>query len=523
MSLSRTPPPPHNLPSGTTDAGGVDMVCLVCGGPMVPSENCLILNECSHVYHRHCIEGSLAASSECPSCRRSCQLSDLRKYVFLTDDLPAGFDNGASTSQAQGEHPAPRGRGRGAKAYYNTRSKSQQQELQNSLLNMTQEEGNSTPNRDPRKGNPNFRTLGNHSSNVNVDYGRINNMIERTLTRLLGNLNIIPQPRQDVVQDNLSPSIPLPPSREDLPPAVSPSGNASNDVSTTPNSLRMSYTSDKVSAIIQSWNLKFDGSPNQLNVDEFIYRVQALTFDTFNGDFSMICKNLQVLLTGKARDWYWRYRKQVPSVQWEPFCQSIRAQYRDCRTAYDIREEIRNRRQKPGETFDGFFEAVSAMQDRLPTPMLESELIEIVTRNLRPEIRQEMLYIPMSSISQLRHLVQVREHFLADEHVRRNLIGRGLNNFPPRRQVSELNVTPDFEDRIVETELSVDAVRQCAPESKCWNCDESGHHWQDCLQDRQIFCYGCGAKRVYKPNCQKCVSKKFSKNLKCPVPVEEQM
>lgn len=39
----------------------------------------------------------------------------------------------------------------------------------------------------------------------------------------------------------------------------------------------------------------------------------------------------------------------------------------------------------------------------------------------------------------------------------------------------------------------------------CWNCDEMGHAFVDCeVATKNVFCYGCGAKNVYKPSCPKC-------------------
>lgn len=124
-------------------------------------------------------------------------------------------------------------------------------------------------------------------------------------------------------------------------------------------------SSEKETSIIQSWNLKFDGSPSGLNVDEFLYRIKSLTNDSFNGDFSIICRNLNTLLNGKAKEWYWRYLKQTPNLNWNDFCIAIRGQYKDFKTTYDIRVDIRNRKQKCNESFDMFFDAISSIMDRL--------------------------------------------------------------------------------------------------------------------------------------------------------------
>lgn len=39
----------------------------------------------------------------------------------------------------------------------------------------------------------------------------------------------------------------------------------------------------------------------------------------------------------------------------------------------------------------------------------------------------------------------------------------------------------------------------------CWNCSETGHTFQDCMvATRNVFCYGCGAKNIYRPQCPRC-------------------
>lgn len=139
------------------------------------------------------------------------------------------------------------------------------------------------------------------------------------------------------------------------------------------------------------------------------------------------------------------------------------------------------------------------------------------TRNLRPEIRQDLLYVPIHTIHQLRKLVKKRENFLNDEHVRKNLALRNNTSFATRKYVSELDYSDCqiSSDSVIESDSSINAI-QVSVSTKCWNCEESGHHWMDCLHDRNIFCYGCGAKGIYKPNCEKSAAKRqsFSKNFK---------
>lgn len=38
---------------------------------------------------------------------------------------------------------------------------------------------------------------------------------------------------------------------------------------------------------------------------------------------------------------------------------------------------------------------------------------------------------------------------------------------------------------------------------KCWNCWKAGHGNIDCREEKTVFCYGCGALNMYKPNCER--------------------
>lgn len=498
-------------------SGSSFSICHICTEVMNEKIACLIINVCNHAFHRACIENYLSNNTQCPVCQVTCELVDLQKITFPIK-----------------QPPKHKGRPRGAMSkQYNTRSFSRNlfQEPQ-AIEDPSLRSPNNTINSPHNQNIPNISNAPCVNPNIHsstVDYSEINRMIEINITKILQNLNL----RPNISVENTSHN------NNNLPPHLSPNhlnqpyynNNLQNNAQATPPVLNRnsflsttsSFNTDKITSIIQNWGLKFDGS-STIHVEEFLYRVRVLTNDNFNGDFNIITKNLHILLSGKARDWFWKYHKQVEVVNWNEFCQAIKSQYKDSKSPYDIREEIRNRKQKPGESFDSFYEAISNIMDRLPIPLSESDLIEILIRNLRPDIRHELLYVEVQSFSQLRKLVQKRESFLNDEYVRRNFTARNPNNntFAPRRQISEIdaNINP-INNQTEGQDISVDAVQHSNSIPRCWNCDEPGHHWEDCLQDRSIFCYGCGEKNTYKPQCQNCLSRK-SKNYK-QVPKKEPM
>lgn len=268
------------------------------------------------------------------------------------------------------------------------------------------------------------------------------------------------------------------------------------------------FRPDRISQILHNWKLKFNGSSNCLPVDSFIYRAEALTKQTLNGNFEILCGNASMLFEGKASDWFWRFHKSVGNFQWSDLCRALREQYRDSRTDMDFRELIRDRKQKPNELFDVFYESVIDLVDRLNQPLSDRTLVEILRRNLLPEIQHEILNMKIDSVGQLREVCRRREFFIQDMKNRHSVVSNKSHNFS--RRVSELDVAGSEGPELLE----LDEVAEV--NLTCWNCKQSGHRYQDCVADRTIFCYGCGMPDTYKPNCRKCASN--SKNFRSNPP-----
>lgn len=98
------------------------------------------------------------------------------------------------------------------------------------------------------------------------------------------------------------------------------------------------------------------------------------------------------------------------------------------------------------------------------------------------------------------HLTEIcrkREFFLHDVR-KRNIIHRS-GNFSGK--VSEIFEEIESGEQVDISELGL----------ICWNCKKTGHRYQECMSERNVFCYGCGTANVYKPTCSRCnPSKNFS-------------
>ncbi|KAM8701833.1 hypothetical protein ACLKA7_007820 [Drosophila subpalustris] len=242
---------------------------------------------------------------------------------------------------------------------------------------------------------------------------------------------------------------------------------------------------EKVTQMIQNWGVKFDGAPKGQTVQEFLYRVKSLTEDCLQGDFSIICKNLHVLLVGKARDWYWRFRKEHSEFGWSEFCEAIRSHYQDNKDDDLILEEIRSRKQRDGETFDSLYDDVITLVSRMAIPLDEYRLIQQLKRNLEPELRQALLYIQVHSVAHLRQLVQQRENLLGEDDFKRYLKGGNAPKPFFKRAVAavDLNSTeqPD-EEAISDKQGLLDTGANIS----CIGADLAARDWSSFKQFRKI-------------------------------------
>ncbi|KAH8338631.1 hypothetical protein KR074_002087, partial [Drosophila pseudoananassae] len=143
---------------------------------------------------------------------------------------------------------------------------------------------------------------------------------------------------------------------------------------------------------------------------------------------------------------------------------------------------------------------VSVLTDQLEQPWSTAKLVRVLKNNLRPEIRHEILNVEVNTVPELREICRRRESFLED--VKRTHEYGKISPF--RREVSELVPNDEGEPNESDGEKLVEAFRLV-----CWNSQEEGHRYQECVSERRVFCYGCGAADTYKPSCLKC-----SKNFK---------
>lgn len=134
-------------------------------------------------------------------------------------------------------------------------------------------------------------------------------------------------------------------------------------------------SSERTLNIVRNWGLKFSGCTSDIDVEEFIYRVESMTRNTLGGDFYILCKYVHTLFEGRTLQWFWRYHHQHgESIIWSDLSDSLKKQYGGRDNDGDIRDEIRRRKQKYNESFDDFSHAMTILAYRLKVPMSDADL-----------------------------------------------------------------------------------------------------------------------------------------------------
>lgn len=257
---------------------------------------------------------------------------------------------------------------------------------------------------------------------------------------------------------------------------------------------------------VEKLGLMFDGKPNGIDVDDFVFRLEHLRA-LYQIPWNEILANFHYLVSGPANEWYWSKVRNRLVNDWESLKNALYSQYRTNRGNLELVRDIVERKQLPGEPIDKFFQDLNALRLRLDYPVSEFEMIRIAKGNLKRNIAEIIHAMPISSMEQLR--IECLE-------VERRFPRRELRPAAPMAnkgyRVSEAQM--GLEDyRIYEEVADTEEVSAVSNTVLCWNCRKQGHIFRDCPAEvRSLFCYKCGYANTTSPKCPNCNSGNSRRN-----------
>lgn len=212
-----------------------------------------------------------------------------------------------------------------------------------------------------------------------------------------------------------------------------------------------------------------------------------------------------LLFRDDAYIWNTTYEERFQS--WETLVNCLKMRYDNPNRDRIIREEMRNRKQRPNERFSAFLTEMETLAKRMRTKMPEAEKFNIVIENMKMSYKRRLALEPIHSIE---HLAQLCYRFDALDSTLYN--PRPVIRNPSLNQIdaededigNEKWTEENEEVCAIRTKMARTTLTQAkqsnTDEEKtprttavtCWNCRRSGHIWRECDKRKTIFCHMCG-------------------------------
>lgn len=169
---------------------------------------------------------------------------------------------------------------------------------------------------------------------------------------------------------------------------------------------------------------------------------------------------------------------------------------------HDIILKISLRKQQYKESYDDFHSSIISMNLRLQSPLPDYTLLDIIKRNIQPNLRFLLFSSDSKSLNDFRDLARKAEKVLRDN-----------KSFAPGagqiRNVSEVNLIDNEIScpEIIDPQLKAfkfqrNNVKIDFSNIKCWNCLAYGHSYIYCGKEiNKPFCFKCGQKGFLTPSC----------------------
>lgn len=112
--------------------------------------------------------------------------------------------------------------------------------------------------------------------------------------------------------------------------------------------------------IVGKWSIRFSGNSNDMPADDFLFRVEDMA-ESSSVHFDNLVGAFHYLLSGRAEEWFWSYRRKQRRTNWIQFRDSFTRKFATRQTDAEVLSLMSQRIQKPGERFDDFCRAIESL------------------------------------------------------------------------------------------------------------------------------------------------------------------
>ena len=237
---------------------------------------------------------------------------------------------------------------------------------------------------------------------------------------------------------------------------------------------------------VRKWSVRFNGNKGVL---EFIERVEELAV-AYEIDLDTLPRMMPELLKDDALIWYRNNYKTWTS--WQTFKEDLQSFFLPTRYFEKLEDEIRARRQRPGEKFKTY--VLELQQLMRYANFSEQQRLERIFRNANTEVQR---YIKRGDFDTLSKLLQLADDL---EEIQSIEATTQRENQPKVTKSSTENHTPR---RREELHRRVAGGKLENPKSLCKRCAKTGHNYYECRAPKVLFCWECGRQGIRTIDCCK--------------------
>ncbi|XP_050500327.1 uncharacterized protein LOC126880491 [Diabrotica virgifera virgifera] len=249
---------------------------------------------------------------------------------------------------------------------------------------------------------------------------------------------------------------------------------------------------------VHKWGISFSGEKQHTDVMSFLERVECLRVSRGVSEEDLFAASAE-LFTGPAFTWFMNNRGSFSC--WLDLIKRLKSDFLPYSFQDDLLDQIKNHKQKPGESVTMFINTILGMCSRLDTPLSDLSKIKIILKCLLPFYHQQLALMDIQNIDDLTVKCKRLEETLS------------WFSQPPSTSRSSSNSSSQptsFRQRSWQNkghEHNVSVVSSVV----CWNCGQVGHPFYNCrIPQTRIFCHGCGLENTLKRNCSKCSGNEMS-------------
>jgi len=231
--------------------------------------------------------------------------------------------------------------------------------------------------------------------------------------------------------------------------------------------------------LVRKWGCHFTGKDPLA----FLERVEELQ-SGYGLTNEQLLRCLPELITGEPLLWYRNNRESWTA--WEDFVASFRLCYLPHNnTALD--REIRDRIQKPGESFRPYATALQTMMRRLGG-LTPSQQIDRIYENMKPSYRRYIRRAEVQTMEELIYRATEHESIEQAEAEYNSRVTGGKNH----------HIATPSKDARADTAMISPTYKKS---DCCWNCGQRGHRKTECKRPFHKFCSACGKTGVLTRDC----------------------